>query len=75
MAEQTIKQTAIRVSPPNIRTAEFHVQGTAPYVQNRFSAKAMQKMKETQEAGQQARGRPQAICTKMDPRRTLLARS
>lgn len=47
--EQLEKQLAI--SAPKFQTAEFIIRGTAPYVQNKFSAKAMQQMKDAQEAG------------------------
>lgn len=38
----TIVQTVIKA--PDIRTAAFNIRGTAPYVQARFSGKAMQAM-------------------------------
>lgn len=43
------------ISAPNFQVAEFAITGNAPYVQNRFSAKAMQTIRDTQEAGQQAK--------------------
>lgn len=47
----------ITITAPRIRTAAFRLTGTAPYMQSRFSEKAMGKMKATQEAGSQARGK------------------
>lgn len=45
----------LTIAPPNIQTAQFDIVGTAPYVQNKFSAKAKQMMRETQEAGSTAK--------------------
>lgn len=44
----------IIISPPNFKIATFKLIGTAPYMQARFSAKAMQAMKEKMEAGSTA---------------------
>ena len=35
---------SVTIKPANIQTAEFNIKGTAPYVQARFSGKAMQAM-------------------------------
>ena len=43
------------ITPPKFRTALFRIQGTAPYVQNKFSTKAKQMMHDTQEAGSTAK--------------------
>lgn len=43
--------TQIQISAPNFQVAEFKVRGIAPYVQNKFSAKAREQMKDKQEAG------------------------
>lgn len=45
----------VAISAPNIVTVDFRIIGTAPYVQNKFSAKARQQMKEKQEAGSKAK--------------------
>jgi len=45
----------ITIGAPNFKTIEFGIVGTAPYVQNKFSAKARQQMKETQESGSTSR--------------------
>lgn len=44
------KQT-LTIAPPNLQVGEFKIVGTAPYVQNKFSHKAMEMMKEKQAAG------------------------
>lgn len=45
----------LTIAPPNFQVAEFGIVGQAPYVQNKFSAKALAKMRETQEAGSASR--------------------
>lgn len=45
---------AVQIKPANIQQASFRIIGTAPYVQARFSAKAMQAMREKMIAGSQA---------------------
>ncbi len=45
---------AVAITAPRIATAEFSIAGTAPYVQLRFSEKAMNAMREKMEAGSQA---------------------
>jgi len=49
--------TTVTIARPNLRTAVFTIQGTAPYVQHAFGQKAIQQIKETQEAGSTARGK------------------
>jgi hypothetical protein len=44
----------ITISPPDIQTAQFHIIGTSPYVQLRFTEKAMNVMREKMEAGPEA---------------------
>lgn len=41
----------VNIKAPNFKTATFLIKGNAPYVQNKFSAKAKEQMKATQEAG------------------------
>jgi len=41
----------VSIAPPNFQTAVFKIRGTAPYVQNKFSQKAREMMRETQEGG------------------------
>ena len=45
------KTQEIRITPPNFAQVLFTIKGTAPYVQNKFSKKAMDMMTATQEAG------------------------
>lgn len=47
--------TTITISPPNLRSATFQIVGTAPYMQARFSEKAMQTMRAKQTAGSTAK--------------------
>lgn len=47
--------TPIRVPAPRMRTAHFRIRGTVPYVQARFSAKALDKMRDKMLAGTQAK--------------------
>lgn len=48
------KQNVVEIKPPNMRTIEVVIEGTAPYVQNKFSAKARQMMRDKQEQGSTA---------------------
>lgn len=50
MAEQQVS-----ISAPNFVTAEFKIEGNAPYVQCKFSKKAREQMRATQEAGSTAK--------------------
>lgn len=45
------------ISAPRIRIVQFNLTGTAPYMQSRFTKKAMTKMKTIHEAGSQSRGK------------------
>ena len=45
------KRETLTITPPNIQVMQFKLIGTAPYVQNRFSHKAMEQMKAKQQAG------------------------
>lgn len=45
----------LTILPPNLRVGVFHVRGTTPYVQNKFSAKALGIIKKTQKAGSTAK--------------------
>jgi len=44
----------LTVAPPNLQTGVFRIRGTSPYVQNKFSAKAREEMRQKQEAGSTA---------------------
>jgi hypothetical protein len=50
------KQT-VQIAAPRLRVAEFSLVGAAPYVQLRFSQKAMNVMAEKMKAGSQAKGK------------------
>lgn len=50
-------QQTVQIAAPRIKTAEFLLVGTAPYVQLRFSEKAMNAMAEKMKAGSQAKGK------------------
>lgn len=45
----------VTIQAPNFETIAFKIRGTTPYVQNKFSAKAREQMKATQEAGSTGR--------------------
>jgi hypothetical protein len=50
----TKQQTLAQIKPINIQMIQIKIQGTAPYVQARFSAKSMQAMMAKHAAGSQA---------------------
>lgn len=54
--EKTGTQT-VQIAAPNLKVAEFKLTGTAPYVQLRFSEKAMNAMAAKMKAGSQAKGK------------------
>lgn len=56
MAKATTSKS-VEIKAPRLHVIEFEIVGTAPYVQHRFSQKAIQKIIATQEAGTQARSR------------------
>lgn len=49
--EKKSERVGITISAPKLQTVVFRIRGTAPYVQQNFSAKALQQMKDAQEAG------------------------
>ena len=51
----TNKAEAVTISPPNFQRLKLRLVGTAPYVQARFSAKAMQAMMAKHAAGSTAK--------------------
>lgn len=53
-AASDIKTETVQITAPKIHTAEFRIVGTAPYIQLRFSEKAINAMREKHEAGSQA---------------------
>lgn len=48
------KAQTVTIKPLRKKLALIHIVGTAPYVQNKFSRKALEQMHATQEAGSQA---------------------
>lgn len=52
-----VKQEQVSIKAPNLKIVELEIVGTAPYVQHRFSAKAINQIIETQKAGSQAKGK------------------
>lgn len=58
MSEKKVEEKkggVVSISPPRFETAQIKLVGTSPYMQARFSAKAMQSMKSKMEAGSTAR--------------------
>ena len=48
---------AVSIARPNLNEVDFHVVGSAPYVQHKFSQKARTQMLQKQQAGSTARGK------------------
>lgn len=51
------KTTILAVPAPRFRTLAIHIEGTAPYMQARFSHKALQAMRDKMEAGSTAKSK------------------
>lgn len=51
---KTTTTESVAITAPKIHTAEFRIVGTAPYIQLRFSEKAMNAMRAKMELGSQA---------------------
>lgn len=49
-----VKNQVVQIKPPNFSTATFEIQGTAPLVIHRFSAKTKLQMKDKMEMGKAA---------------------
>lgn len=56
-AAASAEKEIIQIQPPDFRVVEIEIEGTAPLVINRFSAKAIEMMKATQEAGSTAKSK------------------
>lgn len=56
-AQAGAAETVVVIQPPDFRVLEINIRGTTPLVINRFSAKAMEMMREAQEAGASAKSR------------------
>lgn len=61
----TTSQT-IQIAAPKIKTAEFKITGTAPYVQLRFSQKAMNAMAAKMQAGGAAKNKKNRVARDFD---------
>lgn len=57
MAAKQHTETTVVIKAPKIRTVLLHLRGTAPYVQARFSQKAMNMMASKMAEGSTARGK------------------
>ncbi len=53
----TTKTTPVAITPPDFQYRSISLKGTSPLVINRFSQKAMEEMKATQEAGSTSRSK------------------
>jgi len=51
------EQSSVIISPPDFAIASLLIKGTAPYVQNKFSQKALNQIKADQERGKSAKKR------------------
>lgn len=51
MATQAKVEKTLQISPPKIERLALKIVGNAPYVQNKFSQKAREQMRQTQERG------------------------
>ncbi len=52
MSKKTTPETQqLTIHPPKFQTAEFLIEGASPYLQNKFSRKARQQMRDKQAAG------------------------
>lgn len=56
-AKEQVKETTLTITPPNIVVAEFEIEGTAPYMQLKFSEKVKKEMMAKQEAGSTAKSK------------------
>lgn len=56
-AKDAAKKAGVNIPPPNFEWMDVGIRGDAPYVQNRFSAKARTQMHDTQAAGSTAKGK------------------
>lgn len=55
ISARTGKEQTLTITAPNMQTANFTIRGTAPYVQSKFSEKALLIMRETQAQGNVAK--------------------
>lgn len=57
IAEKKTSNQVVQIAAPKLRTAEFKLIGTSPFVQLRFSQKAMNAMMDKMAAGSQAKSK------------------
>ena len=57
MPTATKPKEVVVITPPNFRHLDISIKGTTPLVINRFSQKAMEEMKATQQAGSTSRSK------------------
>lgn len=57
VADMAPRKVELKITQPRISAIRFKIVGTAPYMQSRFTKRAMDKMMATQKAGSQARGK------------------
>lgn len=57
MAKTATPSQTVEIKPPNLQTIAVEIEGTAPYVQNKFSDKAREKMRLAQEGGSTSKGK------------------
>lgn len=55
MAKKNEEKRSLTVTAPKLRRTGFKIRGITPYVQNKFSQKALEEMRATQEAGSTAK--------------------
>ena len=55
VSARTGKEQTLTITAPNMKTAVFKIVGTAPYVQSKFSQKALQIMRDVQAQGSVAK--------------------
>ena len=55
------KESTLTISAPRLTIATFEIEGTAPYVQNKFSQKARREIMDTQEKGAQAKSKKKRV--------------
>ena len=49
------KEKHVTITAPNMKWIEVEIRGTSPYVQNKFDARKLNEMHETQAAGSTAK--------------------
>lgn len=57
MVTKETVSSVVQIKAPNIKAVTFLIEGTAPFVQAKFSEKAKNAIRDTQEAGSTSRGK------------------